>query len=162
LEIPIEKKFHVLSEIVRASHFEWLRAVKALAPQLDETRLVREYWQEVGRDTASAYVPHIDRKKPLPEQVARSFSFSSQCMGEDCGVKPGKDENEYFAEHTACPWFERHREEGKLELDLPGCEAWLEAVVNGINEELGSNLKFETLKSLPDGDEVCLRRFWVD
>jgi hypothetical protein len=162
MEIPVEKKFHVLSEIVRASHFEWLRAVKALAPQLDEAELVREYWQEVGRDTAQAYLPHIDREKPLPEQVARSFSFSSQCMGEDCGVKPGKDENEYFAEHTACPWFERHKKEGKPELDLPGCDAWLQAVVAGINEELGSNLRVETLKSLPDGDDVCLRRFWVE
>ena len=161
MEIPVEKKFHVLSEIVRGSHFEWLRAVRALAPELDELRLVREYWREVGRDTARAYLPHIDREKPLPEQVARNFSFSSQCMGEDCSVRPGRDENEYFAQHEGCPWFDWHKKEGKLELDLPGCDAWLEAVVDGVNEALGTSLKFETLKSLPGGDDICLRRFWV-
>lgn len=162
MSMPAEKKFNVLCEIVRASHFEWLRAVKAVAPDLDETRLVKEYWTEVGRDTAKAYLPHIDAAKPLPEQVARSFSFSSQCMGEDCETRPGKDESEYFAEHKGCPWLEWHEKEGRRDQDLPGCNAWLGAVVDGINESLGTKLRFETLKSLPGGDDVCLRRFWVE
>ena len=162
MDMPADKKFKVLCEITRASHFEWLRAVSKLAPELDLDKLVRQYWHEVGLDTAKAYLPHLDKDKPLPEQVARSFAFSSTCMGEDCQVKPGKDDKEFFAEHHGCPWFDWHKREDKLEQDRMGCDAWLGAVVEGVNESLGTSLKCETLKSLPDGDEVCLRRFWVE
>jgi len=162
VDLPVEKKFHVLCEITRASHFEWLRAVRALAPELDLSELVRRYWQEVGRDTAVAYLRHIDPQKPLPEQIARSFAFSSQCMGENCTVKPGRDDSEYFAEHTGCPWFDWHKKEGLLEMDRMRCDAWLGAIVEDANKSLNSKLKAETLKSLPDGDDTCLRRFWVE
>ena len=29
-------------------------------------------------------------------------------------------------------------------------------------EKLGTNLKFETTHALPDGDDCCRRRFWVE
>jgi hypothetical protein len=32
--------------------------------------------------------------------------------------------------------------------------------VDEINLTLGTNLKVETLRTLPDGDGACRRRFW--
>ena len=31
-----------------------------------------------------------------------------------------------------------------------------------VNEELGTNLRFETVETLPEGGAFCLRRFWVE
>ena len=83
-------------------------------------------------------------------------------MGEDAEFVEGKDEKEAFAQHVGCPWFEWHQRLGKLDQDQAGCDKWLETFVDDINEELGTNLKWETVKSIPSGDEVCLRRFWVE
>ena len=39
---------------------------------------------------------------------------------------------------------------------------YLFAVVDHVNEGLGSNLRVETLESLPAGQSCCLRRLWVE
>jgi len=162
MDIPVEKRFRVLSQILRASHFEWLRAARALAPNVSELQLILKFWEEVAKDTAESYIKRIEPDKPLPEQIVRCFVFSSICMGEDCEAVAGKDENEAFARHTACPWFEWHKRLGKTELDLPGCDRWIEVFVDEINRRLGVRVRWETLKALPKGDDVCLRRFWVE
>jgi hypothetical protein len=161
-EIPLEKRFRMLAQIQRASHFEWLRAVRALCPDVDEKELVLRFWTEVGHDTARNYVDHMDPAKPMPRQMAESFVFSSQCMGEDAVVVEGGDDRECFARHDDCPWLEWHRREGKTDLDQAGCDRWLEVLVGDVNEALGTDVKWETVKAMPAGDEVCLRRFWVE
>lgn len=163
MNVPVEKRFKVLSQILRASHFEWLRAAEALAKEgVSELDLVLRFWEEVAHDTAVSYLKRIDLKKPLPAQIAESFAFSSVCMGEECEPLPGKDEREAFARHTACPWYEWHRRLDKMELDLAGCEKWIEVFIDEINRKLGVRMRWETLKALPKGDAVCLRRFWLD
>ncbi|MEE9224074.1 MAG: hypothetical protein V3U51_04935 [Thermoplasmata archaeon] len=162
MDIPLEKKFNMLSQIQRASHFEWLRAAKELCPDVSELDLVLKFWEIVGHDTAKNYLKHLDPEKPLPEQIAKNFVFSSQAMGEDAEFVEGKDEKEAFAQHVGCPWFEWHQRLDKLDQDQAGCDKWLETFVDDINKELGTNLKWETVKSIPKGDEVCLRRFWVE
>jgi hypothetical protein len=162
MEIPLEKKYNVLSQIQRASHFEWLRAAKELCPDVSELDLVLKYWEIVGHDTAKNYLKHLDPEKPLPEQVAKNYVFSSQSMGENAEFVEGKDENEAFAQHVGCPWFEWHQRLDKLDQDQAGCDMWLETFVDDINKELGTNLKWETMKSIPAGDRICLRRFWIE
>lgn len=162
MEIQLEKKFNMLSQIQRASHFEWLRAAKELCPSVSELDLVLKFWEIVGHDTAKSYLRHLDPEKPLPEQIARNFVFSSQSMGEDAEFIEGEDEKEAFAQHTGCPWFEWHQRLDKLDQDQPGCDKWLETFIEDINKELGSNIKWETVKSIPNGNDVCLRRFWVE
>ena len=162
MEIPLEKKFKILSQIHRGSHFEWIEAVKEICPNVNEHDLVLKYWEKVAESTAKNYLNHIDMNKSLPKQFAENFVFSSICMGEDATLIQGKDENEYFAKHNDCPWYHWHKRLGKLEFDQEGCDMWLETLIKFINENLGTNIKAETLKSLPNGDEICLRRFWVE
>jgi hypothetical protein len=162
-EIPLEKKFHMLSQIQRMSHFEWLKAAMHFAKEgTTELEVVKKFWEIVGHDTSPGYLKHLDPEKPLPRQIAKNFVFSSQSMGEDAVLVEGKDDSESFAQHNGCPWYEWHKRLDKLEQDLPGCDMWLEAFMADINEKLGTNVKWETVKSLPNGDDICLRRFWVE
>ena len=41
-------------------------------------------------------------------------------------------------------------------------EAFLEVLELDINKKFGTNVKWETTKSIPKGDKICLRRFWVE
>ncbi|MEW5920821.1 MAG: L-2-amino-thiazoline-4-carboxylic acid hydrolase [Bacillota bacterium] len=162
MDMPIEKKFKMQSAILRATHFEWRRAALSFCPDANPMDLVMKFWEEVGHDTADAYLKQIDPSKPLPKQLAQNTVFSSICMGEDAKVVDGKDEKESFVRHDGCPWYDWHKMLGLLEEDQPGCDHWFRTFVKDINAKLGTDVKWETQKCLAAGDEICLRRFWVD
>ena len=81
-------------------------------------------------------------------------------MGEDAILEEREDGA--YVKHDGCPWHKWHEMLGLLPEDRPGCDAWFEATVRTINEGLGTNVKWETQRALPDGDDCCLRRFWVE
>jgi hypothetical protein len=160
--MDIEKKFAVLAEIMRASHFEWRRAALALNPDTDPTELVKRYWDEVGKDTTSYYVRMIDPAGDLAEQFAELFVSSSLVMGEDAEVIEKSADGRAQARHNSCPWYTWHQREGLLTEDLAGCNHFLQVVVDGVNAALGTSLRYTTVESLPGGGGCCLRQFWEE
>jgi hypothetical protein len=161
-EIPIEKRFKILVEISRASHFAWREAVVRCCPEVDPQKLVNEMWSVTGVQTGVAYLKHIDRDGDLAKQLASSIVWSSQCMGEDAILEEGEAPGEYLVRHRACPWQRWHENLNLLAEDRPGCDQWFEVMIRTINQQLGCNLAFETLSALPDGDDCCLHRIWLE
>ena len=82
-DIPIDKKFRILSEICRASHFAWREAVVRRCPGVDPSEVVNEMWDVTGIQTGKAYVKRLDKAGDLAHQIAASVVWSSQSMGED-------------------------------------------------------------------------------
>lgn len=162
MSMPIEKKFSILCQITRASHFAWRQAVVESCPGVDPIAVVNKMWEITGHETGKAYLRKIDREKPLPIQIANSIAWSSDTMGEDAKVLPGSSDKEAFVKHDGCPWFDWHERLGLLAEDRPGCDIWFQTLIADINKELGSNVKVETQETLPDGHKCCLRRIWVD
>lgn len=158
--MDIKRKFDVLADIMRASHFEWRRAVMELYPDTDPKELVKRYWEEVGKDTAKYYLKKIDPTKTLAEQVAALFVSSSIAMGEDAEVVSKADDGGVCVRHNNCPWYRWHKKENLLAEDRLGCDHWFKTVVEEINKALGTSLCFETTENLPEGGKCCLRRFW--
>ncbi len=161
-EIPLEKRFRMLVEITRASHFAWREAALRCCPGVDPQKLVNEMWEITAVKTAEAYLRHIDASRDLPRQVADSIVWSSRCMGEDARLVDGEKPGECFVKHEACPWHRWHESQGLLQEDRPGCDRWFQATIRTINEKLGTQLRFETLSALPEGGDCCLRRIWED
>jgi hypothetical protein len=161
MDIPIEKRFKVLCEIVRAQHFAWRQAALEATPGLDPLELTNKMWEITGVETAKAYLKRLDPKKPLAPQVAESIVWSSLCMGEDATVQQGQGD-EAFVKHADCPWYHWHKRLNILNEDQPGCDTWFSTAVAEINKALGTNVKIETKHSLAAGDDCCLRRIWVE
>ena len=159
-DTPMEQRFRVLCQIVRAQHFAWREAVAELCPGIDPAAVASRMWEITGRETAHAYLKRIDASQPLARQVASSVVWSSRCMGEDAALEVTQDKDEAFVRHDDCPWFHWHERQGLLAEDRPGCDRWFQVTVDEINRALGTNLKVETLATLPDGDGACRRRFW--
>ncbi len=155
------KKFNLLADIMRAAHFEWRRTAVDLAPDVAPVDIVKRYWTEVGRDTAVYYLKKIDRTKDLAGEVARLYVASSVAMGEDAEVGEAGDGCAHACHHD-CPWFHWHKRQDLLAEDQPGCDQWLQTVVDEINKALETRLRFETVESLPAGGQQCLRRFWEE
>jgi len=161
IEIPIEKKFQILCGIARAQHFAWREACRQLCPEKDTTEFVNKMWEVSAYDTGKAYLRMINKDASLPAQIAESIVKSSITMGEDAKLIMGDGDDEYYVKHEGCPWFDWHKRLGLLPEDRPGCDVWYFQTVEYINKTLGTNVKIETLKSLPDGDDCCLRRIWI-
>ncbi len=160
---PVEKRFAILSEIVRAQHFAWREAVRQTCPDIDPRIVVEKMWELTGIETARAYLRHLDASSPLAPQVAESIAWSSQCMGEDAVAEHDPDHpNEAFVRHRACPWKGWHEHKGLLDEDRPGCDQWFEMTIRVLREATGQDLRFETLEALPDGNPSCLRRIWIE
>ena len=159
-DTSVEQRFRVLCQIVRAQHFAWREAVAELCPGVDPATVATRMWEITGRETARAYLKRIDPSQPLARQVAASVVWSSRCMGEDAALEVTGDKDEAFVRHDDCPWFHWHGRQGLLAEDRPGCDRWFQVTVDEINRALGTNLKVETLATLPDGDGACRRRFW--
>jgi hypothetical protein len=164
IDIPLEKRFSILCEIVRAQHFAWREAAQELCPDMDTARIVTRMWEITGRDTAKAYLKMIDRSRPLAVQVAQGVANSSIIMGEAAVVEipPDGQGDVALLRHTECPWLDWHRRFQLLDEDRPGCDAWFQSTVDHINQELGTKLRVETVEAMPEGGSCCLRRFWVE
>lgn len=160
-KIPVEKRFRILVEISRASHFAWREAVARRCPGVDPAEVVNEMWEITGAQTAESYLPRLDPSGDLARQVAASVVWSSVCMGEEARLEQA-DDGGWLVRHDACPWQRWHERNGLLAEDRPGCDVWFEATLRVINEKLGSRLRFETLSALPDGDDRCVRRIWLE
>ena len=76
-EIPVEKRFRILVEICRASHFAWREAVARRCPGIDPAVVVNEMWDVTGVQTAESYLAHLDPAGDLARQVAASVVWSS-------------------------------------------------------------------------------------
>ena len=161
-EDNLAHRFEVLCQITRAQHFAWRAAVVDLCPDIDAARVVDRMWELTGEQTGASYAKRLDGSKPLAQQVAASIIWSSDCMGEDAVVETGEGTDEAFVRHDDCPWFHWHKRLGLLAEDRPGCDLWFQTTTEQINRRLGTSLMVETLKALPDGDNCCLRRFWVE
>ena len=160
-DISVKKKFQVLCEIVRAQHFAWYEAVSEMCPDVDPAEVAARMWEVTGKETARAYLKRIDPSLPLAAQVAGHVVSSSRCMGEDAVLTVSPDKDEAFVRHVACPWLRWHQALDSVDQDLMGCECWFRETVSEINQALGTDLCVETLEAMPNGDDSCLRRFWV-
>ena len=162
MDIPIEKRFRVLVEITRASHFAWRQAVERCCPEVDPQTVVNEMWDITGVETAQAYLKRLDPAGDVARQVAESIVWSSVCMGEDAVLEEGDRPGVFLVRHRACPWHRWHGKNRLLDEDRPGCDTWFEAMIRTLNEELGTTLCFATDSALPEGGEFCLRRIWQE
>ena len=86
-------------------------------------------------------------------------------MGEDARIVEGQDKskNEVFVQWDHCPWPEFSRRYNvPMEEDVLGCDMWFQTVIKDINSLFNTKVKLETLKAIPRGDCVCLRRITME
>ena len=158
-------KFEALGNITRATWYEWREAAIEMArPEFSPLDIVLKAWEVVGHDTAKAYFPTLDKSKPtFLEDIAKGIVNSSTMMGEDAKIIESENENEIYVQWDRCPWPEFARRYGApMEEDVQGCDMWFQTVIKDINALFNTNVKLETLKAIPRGDRVCLRRISME
>jgi len=162
--MTLRRMLDMMMGIDHASHFEWREAALACArPELKPMDIALKYWEIVGHDTAKAYFYALNASSPTFEKdVARAITVSALAMGEDTKFIEGRTPKEAWVRWDRCPWREWHRRYNAVEECRPGCDKWMEAIINDLNIFFGKNLRWATLRALPEGDDCCLRRIWTE
>lgn len=158
-------KFEALGNITRATWYEWREAaIECARPEFKPLDLVLKAWEVVGHDTAKAYFTMLDKSKPtFTKDIAKCIVQSSTMMGEDAKIVKGENEDEIYVQWDRCPWPEFARRYGaSMEEDVQGCDMWFQTVIADINALFNTKVKLETIKAIPRGDRVCLRRITIE
>jgi hypothetical protein len=157
-------KFDGLGNITRATWFEWREAAITCArPEFKPIDLVLKAWEVVGHDTAKAYFTALDVSKPtFLEDIAKCIVSSSTMMGEDAKIVESEKDDEIYVQWDRCPWPEfSRRYQVPMEEDVLGCDKWFQTVIEDINALFNTEVKLETLKAIPRGDGICIRRLSI-
>ncbi|RLI26873.1 MAG: hypothetical protein DRO52_01795 [Candidatus Hecatellales archaeon] len=158
-------RFDLLAGIVRATWYEWRQAALEFArPGTKPLDLVLRAWEIVGHDTAMSYFMALRKNSPtFLEDLANLIVMSSRAMGEDAFAYKGENPNEVFVQWNECPWPEfARRYKADMEEDVLGCDRWFQTVIEDVNKHFGTKIKLETLKAIPRGDPICLRRLTME
>jgi len=152
-------------ESTRRTFYQMRQALLEVAgPDADPLDLSVRAWGIIGKDMGKAYLPRMNLLKGiegLMMNVARAYQVLWTTNGAVVKIEKGQKPNELFITWERCPWPTSAKEHGaSMKEDLQGCDTYLQAFLEEVNAFLGINLKIETLKAIPSGDGVCLRRLY--
>ena len=90
-------------------------------------------------------------------------NYAGQWINYGAIVKLEKGGNpfEVFIKWERCPWPTFAKEYGvKMEEDVLFCDRILQSILEDVNVFFNVNYKIETLKAIPRGEGICLRKLY--
>ena len=152
------------SEIGR-TYFRWRQAALQVAgPNANPMDVSLKAAEIIGKELGKASLPRLNWLKG--EDVwMRSLAggIAAQWIMQGAVVRVEKSEkpNEIFIKWERCPWPTYAKEYGvKMEEDVSCCDRILQSILPDVNAFFNVNYKIETLKAIPRGQGVCLRRLY--
>ena len=152
--ITIQRNWRAMIKISHLFFHCWRQAVLDKYGEKETDRLVLNFWEKVGLNTASSYLNIAKINPDNLEQVVMGAARSSNIMGEHVSVE--KDGDAYLLVHHECPWIDSYKEAGAPGKCQDGCDRWFTATAAAMSPKLG----VETLTCLAAGDNTCTRRFF--
>ncbi|MFO7459566.1 MAG: hypothetical protein R6X07_03010 [Desulfatiglandales bacterium] len=152
------------SEIGR-TYFRWRQAALALAgPDANPLDVSLKAAEVIGKELGKQSLPRLNWLKG-EEAWLRSLAggIAAQWIMQGAVVKVEKGEKptEVFITWDRCPWPSYAKEYGvKMEEDVLCCDRILQSILPDVNVFFNVNYKIETLKAIPRGQGVCLRRLF--
>jgi hypothetical protein len=152
------------SEIGR-TYFRWRRAALALAgPNADPLEVSLKAGEIIGAELAKAALPRLNWLKGEEvwlRSLAGGMAMQWIMQGAKVKIDKGQSPTELFIRWERCPWPSYAKEYGiKMEEDVLVCDRILESILPDVNAFFNVNYKIETLKAIPRGQGVCLRRLY--
>lgn len=142
-------------QMVRIAHdffHTWRQVVAARLGEETARELELAFWEQVGLNTAQAYLANKAAVSEDMETIIQALAKSSRIMGEEVRVE--REGEDWLLVHEACPWPASYRRFHQHENCRPGCDHWFKTTVARLNP----CLEVHTEASIPDGHGRCVRR----
>lgn len=117
-----------------------------------------------GKEIGKSFLPRLNWLKGEEAWVmSLANSYAGQWINQGAVVKleKGQEPFEIFIKWERCPWPTFAKEYGvPMEEDVLCCDRILQTILVDVNFFFNVNYKIETLKAIPRGQGVCLRRLY--
>lgn len=168
-EIPkVWKALHAAQDEKKKTFYQWRAAAIELAgPDANPLDIVLKAWEVMGEDVGQSFLPRYNwargGEEGFMKQVAGAIAGIGMVDGAVVKVEKGENPKELLITWDRCPWPSfASKYDAPMEEDVLGCDKFLETIIQRANEFMNTNLKIETLKAIPKGDGVCVRRLYVE
>lgn len=147
------------------TYFRWRQAALALAgPKANPLDVSLKAAEVIGKELGKQSLPRLNWLKGEEvwvRSLAGGIAAQWILQGAVVKVEKGEKPTEAFIKWERCPWPSYAKEYGvKMEEDVLCCDRILQSILPDVNAFFNVNYKIETLKAIPRGQGVCLRRLF--
>ena len=147
------------------TYYRWRQAALAVAgPNANPLDVSLKAAEVIGAELGKASLPRLNWLKGEEvwlRSLAGGIAIQWMTHGAIVKVEKGEKPSEIFIKWERCPWPTYAKEYGvKMEEDVLCCDRILQSILPDVNAFFNVNYKIETLKAIPRGQGVCLRRLF--
>ena len=147
------------------TYFRWRQAALALAgPDANPLDVSLKAAEVIGKELGKQSIPRLNWLKGEEvwlRSLAGGIAAQWIMQGAVVKVEKGEKSTEAFIKWERCPWPTFAKEYGvTMEEDVLCCDRILQSILPDVNVFFNVNYKIETLKAIPRGQGVCLRRLF--
>jgi hypothetical protein len=159
------RNLHGAQDEIGKTWYRWRQAALEIAgPKSDPMEVSLKAAEITGREIGKASLPRLNWLKGeegLVMTLAKNIAGHWNAQGALVNLKPGENPFEIFITWERCPWPTYAKEYGvEMEEDVRFCDRILESILPDVNVFFNVDYKIETLKAIPRGQGVCLRRLY--
>ena len=161
------KNMHSAQAEIGKTWYRWRQAGLELAgPNANPMDVSLKAAEITGREIGKNSLPRLNWLKGeegLIMNLARNIAGHWTNQGAVVKIDKGENPLEIFLKWERCPWPTYAKEYGvSMEEDVCFCDKILESILPDVNVFFNVNYKIETLKAIPRGQGVCLRRLYKE
>jgi len=159
------RNLHSAQSEIHRTWYRWRHAALELAgPEADPLQVSLKAAAISGKEIGKGFLPRLNWLKGEEAWLMNlAQNYAGQWINHGAIVKVEKGPNpfEVFLKWERCPWPTFAKEYGvKMEEDVLCCDRILQSILVDVNVFFKVNYKIETLKAIPRGEGVCLRRLY--
>ena len=161
------RDLHAAQSEIGKAHYRFRKAAIDLAgPDADPLAIGLRAAEITGEEIGKATLPRLNWLKGEQAwhmSLAQAIAANWTAQGAVVSVGPGGSDSELLVKWTRCPWPSYAKDYGaKMEDDVRCCDRILETILRDVNLFFNVSYKIETLKAIPRGQGMCLRRLYSD
>ncbi|MBN2123324.1 MAG: hypothetical protein JW821_03445 [Deltaproteobacteria bacterium] len=149
------------------TYFRWRKAAIEIAgPNAKPLDVGLKAAEVIGAELGKQSLPRLNWLKGEEvwlQSLAGGMAMQWRMQGAIVKVEKGEKPFEVFIKWERCPWPTYAKEYGvPMEEDVLCCDRILQCILPDVNTFFNVNYKIETLKAIPRGQGVCLRRLYKE
>jgi hypothetical protein len=159
------RNLHITQSEINRTWYRWRQAALDIAgPDAKPLEISLKAAEITGKEIGKGFLPRLNWLKGEEAwlmNLANSYAGQWINHGAIVKVENGANPFEVFIKWERCPWPTFAKEYGvKMEEDILCCDRILQSILMDVNVFFNVNYRIETLRAIPRGEGMCLRRLY--
>lgn len=156
---------HAAQDEIGRTYMRWRQAALDLAgPDVEPLAVSLKAAEVMGTELGKRFLPRLNWLKGEEAwllALAKAYAAHWTSHGAVVKLEKGEGPFEALIKWERCPWPTFAKEYGvEMEEDVLCCDRVLQSALEDVNVFFNVDYRIETLKAIPRGEGVCLRRLY--